>query len=217
MARTTVGRTRRYRRNVLIKQAVLDRIVAGEIDVVFRRWRKPTVAAGGTLRTSVGMLEIVAVDRVVKSRITAADATRAGYDTKVALLRDLDRRDTGDFYRIEIRPGRADPRIALRQRADMTPDELDELVGRLDRLDAASRVGPWTRQTLQLLVANPRVRAQDLAESIGRDKPSFKRDVSKLKKLGLTISRSPGYEIAPRGRRLLAHLRDIEPTPRGGR
>ena len=81
---------------MLIKQAVLDRIVSGEVDLIFRRWKKPTVVAGGTLRTSVGMLEIVAVDRVVKSRMTAAEATRAGYDTKVALLRDLDRRDAGD-------------------------------------------------------------------------------------------------------------------------
>lgn len=195
---------------MLIKREVLDRIVSGEIDLVFRRWTKPTVVAGGTLRTSVGMLEIVAVDRVVKSRITPADAARAGHDTRVALLRDLDRRTTGNLYRIEIRPGGADPRIALRERSELGPGELDELVARLDRLDRASRTGPWTGQTLELLAANPRVRAQDLAESVGRDKPSFKRDVAKLKKLGLTISHSPGYEISPRGHRVLEHVRGAD-------
>ena len=195
---------------MLIKRAVLDRIVAGEIDLLFRRWKKPTVAAGGTLRTSVGMLEIVAVDRVTKGRITAADARRAGYGTKTALLRDLDRRDTGDTYRIEVRPGGADPRIALRERAELTSAELDELTGRLDRFDRASRTGPWTRQTLQLLTDQPRVRAKDLADSVGRDKPSFKNDVRKLKELGLTISHSPGYEVSPRGRRVLAHLQEAD-------
>lgn len=195
---------------MLIKQAVLDRIVAGEIDLLFRRWKKPTVSAGGTLRTSVGMLEIVAVDRVTKGRITAADARRAGYGTKTALLRDLDRRDTGDTYRIEVRPGGADPRIALRDRAELTSAELDELTARLDRFDGASRTGPWTRQTLQLLADQPRVRAQDLADSVGRDKPSFKNDVRKLKGLGLTISHSPGYEVSPRGRRVLVHLQEVD-------
>ena len=208
---------------MLIKRVVLDRVVAGEIDLIYRRWRKPTVVAGGTLRTSVGMLEIVAVDRVARSRITAADAARAGYGTRAALLRDLDRSDGGILYRIEVRAGGADPRIALREHTELAPDELNDLTERLDRLDRASRRGPWTRETIELLAANPQVRAQDLAEAIGRDKPSFKRDVSKLKALGLTISHSPGYEVSPRGRRLLTHLRTTEPVtpveipPRKGR
>jgi hypothetical protein len=208
---------------MLIKRAVLDRVVAGEIDLIYRHWRKPTVVAGGTLRTSVGMLEIIAIDPVVRSRITAADAARAGYETRAALLRDLDQRDGGTLYRIEVRLGGADPRIELRERAELTPDELDDLVARLDRLDRASAVGPWTRGTLLLLADHPQVRAQDLAELVGRDKPSFKRDVSKLKALGLTISHSPGYEVSPRGRRLLTHLRETEPhtpveiPPRKGR
>lgn len=202
----------RYGRHMLIKRAILDRVASGEVDLIFRRWTKPTVVAGGTLQTSVGMLEIVAIDRVSRSRVTAAEAARAGYATKVALFRDLDRRDTGDFYRIEVRPGGADPRIKLREKAQLTPDELDELTERLDRLDRASRTGPWTRQTLQLVADRPHVRAQDLAESVGRDKPSFKRDVRKLKALGLTISHSPGYEVSPRGRRLLTHLAERDRT-----
>ena len=45
---------------VLIKRAVLDQVEAGGLDVIFRKWRKPTVKQGGQLRTSVGMLNIVA-------------------------------------------------------------------------------------------------------------------------------------------------------------
>jgi hypothetical protein len=41
---------------------------------------------------------------------------------------------------------------------------------------------------------------------VGIDKPTFKNDVRKLKTLGLTISHSPGYELSPRGRAVLAHL-----------
>lgn len=58
-----------------------------------------------------------------------------------------------------------------------------------------------------LLTDNPHVRAQDLAESLGLEKTVFKNDVRKLKALGLTISHSPGYELSPRGRAYLDHLK----------
>lgn len=59
---------------------------------------------------------------------------------------------------------------------------------------------------LRLVADRPHVRAPDLAASLGRDTPSFKDDVRKLKALGLTISHSPGYELSPRGRALLDRL-----------
>lgn len=188
---------------MLTKAVVLDRIVAGDIDLIFRRWRKPTVKTGGQLRTSVGMLDIVAVDRLARGRVTVAEAKRAGYGTKAALLDDLDTRPEGEIFRITVRMGGADPRIALRNAADLGADGLAELSGRLARLDKASKTGPWTMQYLRLLHSSPQVRAQDLADKIGLDKPAFKNNVRKLKELGLTISHSPGYELSPRGRTLL--------------
>lgn len=191
---------------MLIKRVVLERIVTGEIDLVFRRWRKPSVKTGGTLRTSVGMLAIDSVDKVAASRLTAADARRGGFDTLATLRRELNSRDEGDIYRIAVRHAGGDPRIELRNNADLSVDDIEELDRRLARLDTVSKRGPWTRQFLELLDANPQVRAQDLAEGIGLDKPTFKNDVSKLKKLGLTISFSPGYELSPRGKAYLARL-----------
>ncbi len=188
---------------MLIKRVVLDRIAAGDIDIVYRKWRKPTVKAGGQLRTSVGMLDIVAVDKIGLSRITAADAARAGYPTKAELLRELDSRPDGDIYRIEVQLGGEDPRIALRDNTHLTAEDRAELDTRLGRLDKASKAGPWTRSYLQLLAANPQVRAQDLADGLGLDKPTFKNNVRKLKGLGLTISHSPGYEVSPRGQAYL--------------
>ena len=38
-------------------------------------------------------------------------------------------------------------------------DKAAELSGRLARLDRASRHGPWTRQTLDLIAGRPEVRA----------------------------------------------------------
>ncbi|MEM7286200.1 MAG: winged helix-turn-helix domain-containing protein [Actinomycetota bacterium] len=188
---------------MLIKRVVLDRIAAGEIDLIFRRWRKPTVKTGGQLRTSVGMLDIVAVERVAATRIPRSDAKRAGYETKAALVRDLASRPEGDVYRIEVALGGEDPRIALRNSTELSHDDRVDLDTRLARLDTASKTGPWTRTYLELLADNPRVRAQDLADGLGLDKPTFKNNVRKLKTLGLTISHSPGYEISPRG---LAYL-----------
>jgi hypothetical protein len=64
---------------MLFKQPDLTRIRAGAITMAFRRWRRPTVAEGGTLRTSVGILAIDSVDRIRAEDITEADAEHAGY------------------------------------------------------------------------------------------------------------------------------------------
>ena len=72
----------------------------------------------------------------------------------------------------------------------------------LDRLDRASRRGPWTGETLDVIDRFPATRAPDLAEGLGRDTVSFKRDVRKLKELGLTESLGTGYRLSPRGRSL---------------
>jgi hypothetical protein len=82
------------------------------------------------------------------------------------------------------------------------PPALDDdaIDGRLDRLDAASPTGPWTRGTLDVIARRPGVRAADLAAELGRERLPFKADVRKLKRLGLTESLEVGYRLSPRGR-----------------
>ena len=63
---------------MLFKQRFLDGIANGEITVAFRRWRKPSVKAGGTLLTAVGQLQIAAVTEITLKDISAAEARRAG-------------------------------------------------------------------------------------------------------------------------------------------
>ena len=52
----------------------------------------------------------------------------------------------------------------------------------------------------------PAVRAPDLAESFGRETAAFKRDIRKLKELGLTESLDVGYRLSPRGELVLRAL-----------
>jgi len=184
---------------VLIRREILDQIVRGDIDLVFRRWIKPTVRTGGTLHTGAGLLAIERVDPIARDAITDADAHRAGYRGRAELLRALDTRPTGDIYRIGVRFIGADPRVELRE-SELDDDALSALRKRLARLDAS---GPWTTATLRLIAENPGVRAADLAESVGRDRDSFKTDVRKLKNLGLTESLLVGYRISPRGQQYL--------------
>jgi hypothetical protein len=57
------------------------------------------------------------------------------------------------------------------------------------------------------------VRAGDLAPTQGQEKLTFKRDVRKLKELGLTESLEVGYRLSARGRTVLTHLEEQPPRP----
>ncbi len=188
---------------MLIPLDTLRRIEAGEVTVAFRRWRRPTVRAGGTLRTRIGVLAIESVEVLEESAVSDADARRAGFGNRAELLERCAGR-AGDLYRIGLHLAGPDPRVALRERADMGPAERAEIDARLARLDAASRRGPWTAAVLGLIAERPATRAPDLAVELGRETAPFKADVRKLKELGLTESLERGYRLSPRGRAYLA-------------
>jgi hypothetical protein len=188
-------------RAMLFTQDDIRRIAAGEITLALRRWRRPTVKAGGALRTRVGVLAIESVDVVEPEQVTDADAGRAGRPDRSALLASV--RGDGRLYRIAFHLAGPDPRIALRERADLSAEDRAELDRRLARLDAASRHGPWTGRVLRLIADRPGTRAADLAAELGREKLPFKADVRKLKELGLTESLRVGYRLSPRGRAYL--------------
>lgn len=192
---------------MLIPMATLREIGAGRIDLAFRRWSRPTVKTGGTLRTAIGVLRIDAVDAIELASVTDRAARRAGFADRAALEAELDRHRAGQLYRIRLHLDGEDPRIALREAAELTADDIAAITTRLDRLDRASSHGVWTRSTLALIRDRPAVRAPDLAASVGRETQPFKTDVRKLKNLGLTISLGTGYELSPRGRAYLDHTK----------
>jgi hypothetical protein len=194
---------------VLFPRPALDGLRDGSVTLAFRRWRRARVRAGTRMRTRVGLVEVLDVRQVDPAAITEAEALAAGAGSLAELLAALDRHGDGPVHRIELRWAGADPRVALRARAELDADELAEVARRLERLDAASRRGPWTRTVLELIRDRPEVRAPDLAAGLGRETQPFKRDVRKLKELGLTESLEVGYRLSPRGEAYLGgHDRD---------
>jgi hypothetical protein len=174
----------------------------GTITLAFRRWKRPAARAGARHITPAGMIEIDEVAVVDPAAITAAEAARAGFADPAALHRLLERHE-GEVYRVAFHLAGPDPRETLRAAADLDPAAVAGLAARLDRMDARSPVGPWTRATLALIAGHPGVRAGDLAGMAGRPVPEFKADVRKLKALGLTESLPVGYRLSPRGRAFL--------------
>jgi len=188
----------------MIRPAELAAIRDGAIDLAFRRWERARVRVGTRMRTAVGVVEVTSVDRVPERALTAEQARRAGAASLAALRQGLEQHAERPVYRIGLKYAGNDPRQALRDAVPAT-DEIVELVAWLDRLDRASSIGPWTRATLQLIDEFPATRAPELAERVGRDTPSFKRDVRKLKERGLTESLDIGYRLSPRGAAVLDH------------
>jgi hypothetical protein len=188
---------------VLISRATAEGIADGSITVAFRRWDRPRVRPGGTQRTGIGVIRFDGVEQVDAATLTEDDATRAGVRSLAVLLRLLDRRDGAHVYRVRVSLAGEDPRVALREQAELSAEDRRAVDVRLDRMDAARATGPWTREVLRLIAERPGVRAPDLAASLGRETLPFKRDVRKLKELGLTRSLEVGYEISPRGRAYL--------------
>jgi hypothetical protein len=184
---------------MLFRQRFLDGIRDGTITLAFRRWRRPSVRSGGTLLTAAGQLSITSVDEVAMTRISNGDARRAGYTSREELLTELQNRNEGKVYRIELGALRVDPRVALRQSASLSETESHEIARRLRRLDERAAQGPWTRQTLDLIRSRPAVRAGDLCRLVGMELQPFKLNVRKLKTLGLTESLEVGYRLSARG------------------
>src|SRR3954454_6083564 len=120
-----------------MRPAELEAIRRGEIDLAFRRWDRPRVKVGTRLRTAVGLLEVVSVDRVALSSLRAADAHRAGARSLSALNDALAAKSDRPIFRVGLRHAGADPRDALRGSLP-EPEELHGILDALDRLDAAS-------------------------------------------------------------------------------
>lgn len=88
---------------MLIKRDVLEAIKRGEITLQFRRWTRPSVKPGGTLKTSVGLLRIGRIDEMSPDAVTEADARKAGFKDLPDFRKWLDTMKQGPlFHRIEV-------------------------------------------------------------------------------------------------------------------
>jgi hypothetical protein len=185
---------------VLFSQHAWAGIADGSITMTFRRWKRLQVVAGRRYRTAAGIIEVEAVEPVDPAGITDREAERSGFADAAAAVANLRGDPELPVYRIVFhRVDEPDPRAELAQRSDLTDDEVAEIDGRLDRLDRASKAGPWTAAVLAVVGEHPARRAGDLATMLGREREPFKLDVRKLKNLGLTESLEVGYRLSPRG------------------
>lgn len=189
---------------MLLPPKVAHGVADGSVTLAFRRWTRPDVRAGSEFRTVAGVVRVESVSVVDPDAITDEDALAAGWASAERLLRQLDKVEVGETYRVVLTWSGPDPRVALRENAELTDDDVADIDRRLARLDRASSHGPWTMATLALIGRRPHVRAPDLAAEMGRERDPFKIDVRKLKNLGLTQSFDVGYDLSPRGRAYLA-------------
>lgn len=190
---------------MLLKNEILEKIISGEVSLVFRRWKRPTVKTGGTLKTRKGVLDIKSVGEITESKITNKDAKAAGFGSKKEVVDMLSGRE-GDIYRIEVAYAGEDPRVALRKNTRISKAELNEIKEVFERWNQSKVFGKWPLKYLQMIHEQPNIHAQILADSLGLEKNRFKGQVRKLKELGLTESLRPGYKLSPRGEKLLKLL-----------
>lgn len=87
---------------MLIKLEVLEKIKSGEITLQFRRWRRRTIRAGGTLKTKVGVLQIGSITPIRPDDVGDADPRRAGFRDSAEFLQWLDTMKPGELDRIEV-------------------------------------------------------------------------------------------------------------------
>ena len=180
-----------------------DGLRTGAITVAFRSWKRPTVVAGGTLKSPGGLLGIDAVTPIERDDVTEADATAAGMGSVAEVFDWIDAARIADpdvrrLYRIRFHRIGDDPRIALRSAAEIDAAERAALDARLARWDRVAD-GPWTAAVLDVIAGSPGVVSTELAEHVGMDRPTFKRRVRQLKELGFTESLEVGYRLSPRG------------------
>ncbi|WP_100074529.1 hypothetical protein [Chryseobacterium camelliae] len=191
---------------MLFKGVHLKGIRAGKITLAFRKWQKASVKKGSLLNTSVGLLGIDNIETVNENDITDKDAQQAGFTDKEQLLKSFPHNHEGEIFKISLHYHSEDPRIKLREQAELSAEQLEEVTTKLKRLDQYSKNGPWTNQVLLRIKDHPHLPAAGIANLTGFEKEWLKINIRKLKNMGLTISHTIGYELSPLGNEYLNKL-----------
>ena len=167
----------------------------GTVTVAFRRWKRPSVKAGGTLQSPGGLLGIDELEPIDPDDVT--DERRPG-----RRLRHPRTKPSPTCDPTEPSTGSASTASATtqgRSSVATTPsaaDEIDDLQarcaasnGRSPPCSSSPATRPWSAR---------------LAAVAGVERQQFKTRVRRLKALGLTESLEIGYRLSPRGRAFLA-------------
>lgn len=180
-------------------------VADGSISVTFRRWQRSQVKVGGRYRVGAVFVEVDTIELVPFAAITPAEARRSGSPDREGLRvlaahsGPID--DDTLLHRIEFHV------VGPRETPPSRPVDAETIaatVAKLDRMDARSEHGPWTRRVLTLIGDLPGIVSTELAAAVARPRPEFKQDVRKLKRLGLTESLEVGYRLTPLGEAIAA-------------
>lgn len=178
-------------------------IRAGRVTRTYRNWKKPQARPGRQYNLPPdGVIEVTGLSSVKPEEISEDDALAAGFTDAATLLTFL--KITGPVYLVEF-TYLGSGLVRQPEQTTLANPQLDELVEKLSRMDARAEA-LWTEQALRAIARAPGQRAADLAPAFGWDTTTLKRQVRKLKGLGLTQSLETGYEISARGRQLLDRL-----------
>jgi hypothetical protein len=82
---------------------LLERVVSGTISVTFRRLPPGRVRPGQRFETPLGFVVLGVIKAIDAETLRDADARRAGYASREALLTELSDSGEGTIFRIELR------------------------------------------------------------------------------------------------------------------
>jgi hypothetical protein len=187
-------------------------IVDGITTLSFRSWKRPRVTVGRTYNIHpIGEILVTSISPTSLDEITAADIKRSGFEDRDELAAALVLEPERTTYRIafQFKGARVAESKSLRDQL-VSADEFEELHRVLAQKDVHTATGPWTRQVLEAIGSSPGVSSALLAEQFDLPRPKFKKDVRKLKKLGLTISLKTGYKLSVRGLSYLDTLQKLD-------
>ena len=173
-----------------------EAIAQGEINTSFRVWKSPRAKVGGQYNIyPFGAIEVTQVERVRLQQVAEKDIKRSGFDSRAELISYLKIKPSTEVFQINFH-FLGEQAVKQPSQTRLKKSEIADLHIKLKRMD---RQTPWTHATLGLIHAHPGTRAGDLAPLVDMDLPSFKRNVRKLKALGLTESLETGYRLSERG------------------
>jgi len=165
--------------------------------MAFRKWKRPTVKQGGTLKTPIGLLAIEEIS--VVNSVSDVELAAAGYTDRLEFEKELSKSPGEHLYRIKFHLAGPDPRIDLRNADTLTPEDFEKIQSKLSKFDKSERYPGWATKVLNIIHDNPGKSAGWISDLLDIEKDWLKPSIRKLKEIGLTISLDVGYNISPRG------------------
>jgi hypothetical protein len=196
---------------MMFKGEFLNGIAAGEVTRTYRRWKRPQVKQDGIYQLyRKGAIQVTDIGAVTENSVTDSAARLSGFDSATSLLDYLGHASPGsELYCVKFRYIGEVRKKGPDQSAIDSETEWQTLADKLAAKDRSSAVGPWTLATLTLIGESPGTSSKLLAASLKRIQMDLKKDIRKLKQLGLTISLETGYKLSDRGRSYLDRERKV--------